>query len=169
MRAPGVADPAAQAALILADPWHLLAVAANTVRDSGGTYAWEFIGRLAWNDVPLPAAYQALAWAAVAASAAASCAGPALARRAVLAAAAIATAGIFALLYMDWTAPGADHVDGVVGRYFLPLALTLGLALPQIRPHASSRWLASALVALMGTTTPAIMLHHIVWHFFLPA
>lgn len=33
--------------------------------------------------------------------------------------------GIILALYLSWTAVGADHIEGVQGRYFLPLILLL--------------------------------------------
>ena len=51
-------------------------------------------------------------------------------------AAAVVTGGIiFLSLYLVWTEVGARMVDGIQGRYFIPIAIVLALV-----PMAASRW-----------------------------
>ena len=167
MRPPGSANPAAQLAALMANPASIFAIIGNTIYLSTGTYAWEFIGRLAWNDIPLPPFYLALAGISLAVCTLASMAGPAVARRHVLIGSMLATVGIFCLLFLDWTPPGSDHVEGVTGRYFIPIALFIGLALPTWQASRTVKPAALCLLALLGATTPVVMLAHIVAHFYI--
>ena len=166
MRPLNHADPAAQFFGLLADPAAIPAIAANTIRVSFPTYAWEFIGRLAWNDVPLPAWYLALAGGTLMVCAASSMAGHGLGRRTVLVASLFVIVGIFALLFLDWTPAGANHVEGVAGRHFIPLALAAGLALPTWLGAERLRVPAGGCLALLAAVTPAVMLHHVIFHFY---
>lgn len=101
----------------------------------------EFIGVLGWLDTTLPNPYYALAGCALLLSLAVSgspqaCVSPA---RAALATVMVA-AGIFAiygLQYLSWSRIGGAFIDGVQGRYFLPLAPLLILAVPKRHRHPS--------------------------------
>jgi uncharacterized membrane protein len=163
----GGSDPIAQWHFLLADPGRIFCIAWHTLQQSR-VYAWEFIGRLAWNDTPLPLAYRLVAWFVLAACASACMAGKT--RRPALPAAAVvaAVAGIMVLQYFDWTPAGADHVEGVVGRYFIPLAMVLGLALPAVPQAAALRLkVAYGALAVFALVTPAIMLHHLALRFYI--
>jgi uncharacterized membrane protein len=166
MRPLNHADPAAQFFGLLAHPAAIPSIAVNTIQLYFPAYAWEFIGQLAWNDVPLPAWYLALAAGTLTMCAASSTAGPGLGRGKVLAASLFVVAGIFGLLFLDWTPAGADHVEGVAGRHFIPLALALGLALPAWPRGKRLLVPAGGCVALLAAVTPAVMLHHVIYHFY---
>lgn len=166
MRALGGSDPRGQFLRLVAHPALVLTIAVNSFAQSLGTYCWEFVGRLAWNDTPLPRLYLVLAYTAIALAACASTAGPGLGRRTVLAGTLFVAAAIFGVQYLDWTPLGMDHVVGVTGRYFLPPVIALGLALPNWRQGRHFTRPAHLAVALLGAVTPAVMLHHIVLHFY---
>jgi hypothetical protein len=58
-------------------------------------------------------------------------------------------------------------VMGVEGRHFVPLALLVGLALPNLR---WARWFqvpGCGALAAMGVVTPVVMVHHLVSHFYI--
>jgi uncharacterized membrane protein len=161
------ANPAAQFASLLASPLSVITIALTTLRLSFDNYVWSFVGKLAWNDVPLPMPYLALAYVALATSAFVSMNGPAKGRSWVIAAAICIIVGVHALLYFDVTAPGMDHVKGVTGRHFLPLALALGLALPSWKSASRLQPIAIASLVTMGVVTPAVVVLHIVRHFYI--
>ncbi len=72
------------------------------------------------------------------------------------------------LQYFDWTPPGTNHVQGVVRRYFIPLAMVLALALPAVRGADVMRLkVAYAALALFALVTRAIMLHHVALRFYI--
>jgi uncharacterized membrane protein len=161
------AVPAAQLASLLAAPSSVITIAVNTIRLSLGEYIWTFIGKLAWNDAPLPLPYLILASCTLAAAALAAMDGPARGRRWVIAAAICVIIGVHALLYVDWTAPGTDHVNGVTGRHFLPLALAAGLALPSWARASRLKPAAIAAALLMGIATPPVIVLHVIKHFYI--
>jgi hypothetical protein len=75
---------------------------------------------------------------------------------------AIGAACLFATylaLYLTWTPVGAERIEGVQGRYLLPLLALLGLALPRLAlPRATAlRVGCTALVALAGLATIAML------------
>jgi len=58
---------------------------------------------------------------------------------------------LFVMFYLSWTNVGLDFVDGVQGRYFLPLLPFLLFAIPSLRPRAKLPPLLPALpVVLLG-------------------
>ncbi|HUM08624.1 MAG TPA: DUF2142 domain-containing protein [Acidocella sp.] len=58
---------------------------------------------------------------------------------------------LFVMFYLNWSNVGRDVVDGVQGRYFLPLLPFLLFAIPSLRPRAKLPPLLPALpVALLG-------------------
>jgi uncharacterized membrane protein len=160
-------DPATKLMTVLAHPLSILTIVAKTLHLYAATYAWQFVGLLAWNDTRLPLPYIALAYAALALAAVASMAGRRLNNRLVLPCALLAAAIMFAVQYLDWTPAGADHIEGIFGRYFLPLALALGLALPEWLHADRLRTPACAAITLLAIATPVVMLHHIAVHFYI--
>jgi uncharacterized membrane protein len=69
--------------------------------------------------------------------------------------------------YFDWTPTGSARVEGVVGRYFTPLVLASGLALPLVRGAEEIRLHAANLVVFaLGLMTPGVMVYHFVLRFF---
>ncbi len=90
----------------------------------------EFVGVLGWLDIILKtSAYRVCKWALVIA-ALATVAGPAalaVPRLRIVLLLLLVLFGIEAALYLSWSTLGAPSVDGVQGRYFLPVALFASL------------------------------------------
>lgn len=126
-----------QLAYLIDHPGAVLRVAAATLWNRGAWHYREFVGILGWEDTELPyAAYWAAALAlATAVALVCSSPGPPLAPRelAAIAGAVVASiAAVFGALYLTWTPVGSPEVEGVQGRYFLPLAALASLALPAV-------------------------------------
>ena len=167
-------DAPAQFRGVVADPIRALLVPARTLWLKGGFLAKAFIGILGWLDVELPHWFYPLAWAQLIV-AAGLVASRLQARplpwsdRAWSGLAAFGSvAGIFTTQYLACTPPGAPVVDGLQGRYFLPIALLLVTQLPGLpvpRPGSSLRLLALVLVVgfpllSIVVTTRALVLRY---------
>jgi hypothetical protein len=132
------ADPPAQLALLLHDPLLAFRVLRDSLALHWLSYLEVFVGRLGWLDTGLPAWHRWLALAMLAVAGVAAALGQprvqALPRRRLIIAAALllAAAGLFAAQYLTWTVPGKSTVDGVHGRYFLPIALAGAALLPAL-------------------------------------
>lgn len=119
-------DPQAQAQVILADPLGFAGLVAGDYLRNGAGYLFQFVGNLGWLDTPLPVA-AAAAWALLLLAVAIGD-GPAGAplsvrqRLVLLAVVAGTLAAISASQYLTWTPVGADRIEGLQGRYFIPAA-----------------------------------------------
>ena len=161
-------DPSAQATLLLAAPSRIVTVLLATLRASPRTYAVQFIGELGWLDTALPSWYITLALAALAACFVAAVAGVARRPWLPLLATAAGALLIFVAQYLSWTQPGADLIDGVYGRYFIPLAAVLALAMPgfpRLAPFV--RTVASAGICALGVTTPFVIVQALLVRYYL--
>jgi len=159
-------DAAAQLRVLAADPWRLVTLPLRTMRDEAGTKAREAIGVLGRLDLPLPGWLYGLWTAALAAAtlgdvfASHRRDGPRVQETLLIAA--IGVACLFATylaLYLTWTPVGAERIEGVQGRYLLPLLALLGLALPRLavpRPIAL-RAACALVVTLAGLATIAVV------------
>jgi uncharacterized membrane protein len=137
-------DPAAQLHWIMIHPGGMVMVALHTVQAVTGTLAAQFVGILGWMDAPLPPAYTAAAQGMLLLTLLVTLTGRSaspipLARAwidagCVVLGIAVSTVLLFAVQYLTWNVVGAALVDGVQGRYFLPLALALGAVLPGLLP-----------------------------------
>jgi uncharacterized membrane protein len=162
-------DPVAQAGIIARDPMHFLGLASVDAVRHAPMYAIQFVGNLGWLDTTVPAIVL-LGYALLLLALALTDGSPALAlgpwRRLLIAAITAATLfGISTSQYLLWTAVGADHVDGIQGRYFLPLAPAAALLFHNRRwvrdlsgVHAGDigRWLCGA--AAVATAASLIKL-----------
>jgi uncharacterized membrane protein len=109
------------------------------MRANGGFYLASFVGVLGWLDAPFRHGYynlslvmfSALFLATVVFAGVQNPARPAD-RASALAAFAASVGMVFASLYLTWTPVGNAIVEGVQGRYFLPLAPILALALSPV-------------------------------------
>ena len=163
----GESSPSAQWDFLTAHPGAILPIIGNTFAQSG-VYAREFVGRLAWNDTPLPAPFLWLAYSVLLLCVAATMVGRVARPACALLAIGFAVAAIMVLQYFDWTPVGRPYVEGIVGRYFIPLALALGLGLPRFALFARGRVLAAyAGIALLADGTPAIMMIHDAGRFYI--
>jgi uncharacterized membrane protein len=115
-------------------------------------YLEEFVGHLGWLDTALPPAYHLAARTMLVVAAVAAMLGMRGERISVASRLLIATgvlgsaAGVFAIEFVTWTVPGHATVEGVEGRYFLPLALVGAALLPAL---GDGRW-ARVRGALVG-------------------
>ena len=116
---------------MLLNPAHDAALIAGTWQNVAN-YLTEFVGKLGWLDTDLPRWYVKAALGLLILVALTGlrgerpAAGPA---SLVLLGAVLSGLLVFLVQYLTWTQVGLTFVDGVAGRYFLPLALVLaGLA-----------------------------------------
>lgn len=146
------------------DPVWDLFVASNTLRDAGWNYMTEMVGQLGWLDVWLPRWLidAALGVFALAALAAMDLRG----RSALIVAAALllSVGSVFGAIYLTWSPVGATWVQGVQGRYFLPLLVLLAaigttLARSPLGMVAYAVSVAFPLVSL-GVTMRAIVVRY---------
>ena len=152
----GGADLHGQLAFLATHGAAIPTIILNTARQSAMGYWRQVIGVLGWTDTPLPTAIILLQTATLA-IAAVSTGGTTRLRRAPFAGAIFAIAAIFILQYLTWTWPGQMEITGVLGRYFIPVAIILALALPgRTIPHM--RNIAWAAIAVAASLTPAIMI-----------
>jgi hypothetical protein len=137
-------------------PWILLPVMGNTCQYIGD-YARSFIGVLGWLDTYMPGPYYAIMILMLLVA----LAGETLytgrfgnrAARIVFLATLFTVASVFFIEYLVWTPVGALVVEGVQGRYLIPLAIAAGIALPCVAKWDwGYRW-ATALVVLCQPLT----------------
>lgn len=119
-------DADRQIADALADPLRVAGIVAEDYLRRGPRYAAQVVGQLGWLDVNLPKPLLAghlLLLGLVALLDTRKTVAVSLPQRVLLILVALATmALVSASQYASWTPYGADHVEGVQGRYFLPLA-----------------------------------------------
>lgn len=119
-------QPEAQLHGVLAAPLHFLGLAAADYLHHLPRYGAGFVGIFGWLDTPLPRPSMVL-WGLLLLAAALTGGDPALALAAWQRQLAVAITGAVLLLlslsqYVTWTPLGAGFVDGLQGRYFLPVA-----------------------------------------------
>jgi uncharacterized membrane protein len=135
-------DAVAQALRLVHAPGQIAPLVAATFGAFGEAYAQEFVGVLGWLDTVLPTAFYTAAYWMLGVALLAPAAYGARAWRGFKAltpvVALVAAAGVFLSLYLAWTSLGVSRIEGVQGRYLIPLALMLPLALEGPRP-----WLAA--------------------------
>jgi uncharacterized membrane protein len=130
------ADPVAQMAKLRSDPFLVVRVARETLVLGTRSYLVEFVGQLGWLDVALPQAYHVAARVMLGIAALAAILGLRGERISVgnfsiiTVGLMVSVIGLFAIQYMTWTVPGHSIVEGIEGRYFLPLALIGTVLLP---------------------------------------
>jgi uncharacterized membrane protein len=132
-------DAGDQLRWLAAHPMALFSVAGQTLKNNFDPYVHMFIGVLGWLDAGLPESYHRVAWPVLGLALAASLSRGRNAawRWAPLLAAVILVAlfgAIHAALYLTWNEVGASYVQGVQGRYFLPLAILGCLLVEGERP-----------------------------------
>ena len=143
------ADVAGQLRHAFAHPLAFLSAAAGTTAALRSAWLEGLVGNLGHFDVEIPAAATALGLAAVVASASLERSGLRLTERLVLLATSLAgVLAVLAMAYLGWTPVGGDKIQGVQGRYFLPL-LPFALAALPAAPRAARRGLRVAMVAAL--------------------
>ena len=144
---------------LLQDPVRAAGLMKNTFATSGLGYVNAMVGGdLGSSETSVPKFVAGLTWAFLVAAA---LLGPVrlAARWVPLGATAFIALGvslsIFLLLYMQYTALGARVIDGVQGRYFLPLLAVLAALLPRFRMQTAQIRLFSAAAFLWLSLTSA--------------
>ena len=147
-------DPAAQLGILLAEPLRVLSIPWTTIIHDPALLR-SAVGVLGWLNVVLPNPLYTLWWTAL--PAALLC--DLIARRnggrqgsssdfaLGVAAAAACVLGIYLSQYLSWTLVGSPVVQGVSGRYLLPILPLLALSLPVLWVPGG-RWLRAGLAAV---------------------
>lgn len=119
MRGDAPTDARAQMENVINAPMRFAGIAARDLLANGDAYAHQMIGVLGWVDVPLPMSVALLMLVALF-----FVSTPPIdvrTRVVCLAIVIVTIGGISLSQYLAWTPPGAMSVDGIQGRYFLPL------------------------------------------------
>lgn len=127
---------------VLTHPLSLPALAYHSLKANLGHNIHEFIGVLGWLDTVFPSWFYRIAYAAIALSIC-YCLYPAFRDRMLrqaeftvlvtVTSMLLAVGAVYFSLYVIWTPVGAPIIDGVQGRYFLPIAPLLALVFPRVR------------------------------------
>ena len=124
--APSPIDPGEQLTLAASRPIGVMRLLITDLIVHAPRYATHFVGRLGWLDTPLPSMLLGLYLVAlILIVVTAGDKGITIPPRARFLAAAILTATVLTIsltMYAVWTPVGATTVEGVQGRYFLPIA-----------------------------------------------
>jgi uncharacterized membrane protein len=166
----GVADTHRQLRAVLHDPARFAAALAGSFRLSQLSLFLGMVGPVAgWmHDVTLPWPILALSLLTLVAAAFFRRPGPVLrgtARAATGLAVLACVVAIYFLLYLNFTPLGSARVDGVQGRYFIPLLAAAPILLART-PHLG-RWRPGFEYALVGCSiVPSLWLIVLVWRGF---
>lgn len=143
-------SPSAQIACVRHDPTRFAVAFRNEIERQGFDYVQQMVGRLGLLDVLLP---RVIIWAEMAllllCALSASPPGGVTVRAVALIISALTIAGIALSSYIGWTPPCASAIDGLQGRYLLPI-VPLAFAIvsaPLVRRDVVSR-IALLLVAI---------------------
>ena len=81
----------------------------------------------------------------------------------------LSAVGLFAAEYVAWTAPGNPVVEGMEGRYFLPLALTGAAVLPALGGARVAQLRAALVLAVAAfpVVSIAVTMHAVVARYYL--
>ena len=152
----------------LLDPAHDAALVAGTWQ-YGHDYLVSFIGHLGWLDTALPSAYLRAASVLLVLASLAGLRGqrPGSGSALLVVFAVVSSALlVFLTQYITWTPVGLDRVEGVTGRYFLPLALVLAGAFAGL-PRGGPERVVLALVLLFPVVSISVALHAIIGRYYL--
>jgi hypothetical protein len=167
------ADPAAQIEWLHSDPLLIVQVAWETLTQNWHTYLVGFVGQLGWLDTELPPAYHTAAHAVLAVALMATMVGLrgeriGIPSRLIMTAGLLfSAAGLFAIQYLTWTVPGHPTVDGVYGRYFLPLAMVGAGLLPAFGNTRLARLHDMLVVVGFPVVTLAVVMRAVVLRYYL--
>jgi uncharacterized membrane protein len=173
----GVA-PKAQLRGLIADPGRLWVLAKSVVAGAqgmeGSSFYREFVGILGWIDVVLPGWFYDVAGGVLAAAVLVSLPRsrpllPAWAQGVMFAGGAAAVVCLFLLEYLTWTPVGFPIIQGIQGRYFLPIALFLPCMLPAFRLRILDAFCKPLRVSLLAfpTLSVAVSVSSVVRRYYL--
>lgn len=156
-------DAGKQIGWLLAHPLRIPAIVVETLHREAARLGLEFIGVLGWLDVPMSPVFYGVSLFVIGALLGQE--RPGRQRSYVLPATLMVIAlcgiGILGTLYLNWTRVGAATVDGLQGRYFIPLAC-FGILLLQpkaIAPRGSTV-VCVAWALLAALVTISAIRHH---------
>lgn len=159
-------DPQAQIRDALAEPGRFLGIVARDyLVEHGGRYFAQMVGQLGWLETKLPMAFLMLYLGMIAAIGLADGGEVRVAawQRGILLLAAVGTLVLLsASQYAIWTPYGADRVEGLQGRYFLPVAPVAAwlFLVPWRRPALGGRlgWGLAALTVVSVVVTLHVLI-----------
>ena len=148
-----------QLSLVMAAPWNFVKIVIDTIEECWRGYVTSFIGILGFLDTSLPNwIYYSYPFVLIGTALFDRGCGEPMDGKQRLWMVAICI-GVFLLIelsmYLTWTKPGEEIIDGVQGRYFLPIAVPVLLALFYNRKFKSP---AGALGPLIIATYPIVVL-----------
>ena len=147
-------DAIEQLRCIAADPMRFVRVGFHDLLLHGGAYLEQMIGRFGLMDVNLPSAIigiEVLLLIAVGLGSGIRLGG--IRRAMAIAIAAVTACGVILSQYLTWSIICSDQIEGVQGRYFLPV---LPLALAAISIPRNRRRLEMPVVLLIATFCDAV-------------
>ncbi len=147
-------SPGDQLAFLLSHPLEIPGLAFSTLAAHSHEYLAQIIGVLGWLDAPLPlVAYVALGLGLAAVLVMDGVRAQPLVRWTILAGLTVSVALIFVSLYLIWNPLGSSGpIEGVQGRYFLPLLPFLACVLPKPQ-HPASDNLKPLIFAICGVVS----------------
>lgn len=160
MRSDAPTDARAQMENVINAPMRFAGIAAQDLAQHTDDYAHQMIGVMGWIDVPLP---MTLAMVMLVAMFFVGTPPVDVRTRVVCLAIVIVTIGGISLSqYLAWTPPGATTVDGIQGRYFLPL---LPMLLAAVGRRREWRWMPAvyAGTAVVINVVALVMLWRRYW------
>lgn len=147
-------DRAAQMSLIKAEPLVFARLLLREVLLQGNNVAKQFIGVLSWLTIYLPRWFYWLYAGALIAAAACGRVRLKLSEQILLLfGAAASVLAVFAAEYIFWTPVGKLVIEGVQGRYFIPVALLAALPLSRLAAWQYEKSLGLLLGLLSGAVT----------------
>lgn len=149
-----------QLSLLMADPLGFVKILIDSIEEHWGGYMASFIGILGFLDTPLPKwIYYSYPFVLIGIALFDRGCGESLDGKQRLWIIAICI-GVFLLIqfsmYLTWTEPGKEIIEGVQGRYFLPIAMPMLLALFYNRKFESPAGSLGPLIVMAYSTTVLI-------------
>ncbi len=147
-------DAAANLRSLLFGPWHFFGALGATLASHPLRHLRELLGQLGWLDVPLPAALLAAVAAVILVLALADGNGRLrLApwwRPGILLVLAASVLSVYAVMFVLYTPAGAARIEGMQGRYLIPLSPPALFLFVSRHPRLALSERASARVALLA-------------------
>src|ERR1019366_4316185 len=87
----------------------------------------------------------------------------------MLGAAVAAVVLIFGAQYASWNSPGSHNpIEGIEGRYFLPVAPLVALSFPPIWRLRAPVWYARTIGVALGTLSAVVCLWAVITRYYFP-